>query len=142
RGHLPPGAREKMSLSSSNKLIILDRDGVINEDSDDYVKSVEEWIPIPGSIEAIADLSKAGYTIPIASNQSGIGRGLFELDDLQAMHQKLITLVGTQGGKVDGIFYCPHAPEDNCARRKPKPGLINAIESEFGITVAGCYIVG
>lgn len=126
----------------ANKLIILDRDGVINEDSDDYVKSVDEWIPIPGSIEAIAELSKAGYTVAVATNQSGIGRGLFGLDDLEAMHEKFISLVEELGGEVDGIFYCPHAPEDNCHCRKPKPGLIEAIESEFNVPVAGCFIVG
>lgn len=131
-----------MSLSRGNKLIILDRDGVINEDSDEYIKSVDEWVPIPGSIEAIAELSKAGYTIAVATNQSGLGRGFFDLDDLEAMHEKLASLVGAHGGIVDGIFYCPHTPDDQCDCRKPKPGLINAIENEFNTSVAGCYIVG
>lgn len=131
-----------MSLSVKNKLVILDRDGVINEDSDEYVKSADEWIPIPGSIEAIAELSKAGYIIAVATNQSGIGRGLFDLDDLEAMHQKLLSLVEEQGGEIDGIFYCPHTPEDQCDCRKPRPGLMVAIESEFNMPVDGCYIVG
>lgn len=127
---------------SQNRLIILDRDGVINEDSDDYVKSLEEWIPIPDSIEAIAALSKAGYMIAIATNQSGIGRGLFDLDELEKMHDKLTSLVEDNGGRIDGIFYCPHTPEDNCDCRKPKSGLIDAIESELNVSAKGCYIVG
>ena len=126
-----------------DKLIILDRDGVINEDSDAYVKSVDEWIPIPGSIEAIARLSQAGYTIVIATNQSGIGRNLFDLDDLEAMHVKLSDLVLDAGGELAGIFYCPHKPEDNCHCRKPAPGLIDAIAKEFDLeSLAGCPMVG
>ena len=97
-----------------DKLIILDRDGVINEDSDAYVKSAAEWIPIPNSIEAIARLCNAGYTVVVATNQSGIGRGLFDLDDLEAMHAKLSDLVLDAGGELAGIFYCPHKPEDDC----------------------------
>lgn len=127
---------------SRNRLIILDRDGVINEDSDSFVKSLAEWIPIPGSIEAIANLSKAGYIIAIATNQSGIGRGLFKLDDLQLMHNKLCSMVEELGGHIDGIFYCPHKPDDNCNCRKPKSGLIDAIETELSITAQGAYIVG
>lgn len=125
-----------------NQLIILDRDGVINEDSDEYVKSLKEWIPIPGSIEAIANLSKAGYIIAVATNQSGIGRGLFDLDELELMHDKLSSLVEDRGGKIDGVFYCPHTPEDECNCRKPKSGLIEAIESELNVSAKGCYIVG
>jgi len=131
-----------MSLSVHNKLIILDRDGVINEDSDDYVKSLAEWIPIPGSIQAIADLSRAGYVIAVATNQSGIGRGLFDLDELELMHDKLCALVEDAGGEIAGIFYCPHTPEDNCECRKPKSGLIDSIEAELGIPVNNAYIVG
>lgn len=131
-----------MSLPVSNKLIILDRDGVINEDSDDYVKSLEEWIPIPGSIQAVADLSKAGYIIAVATNQSGIGRGLFDLDELELMHDKLCALVEEAGGEIAGIFYCPHTPEDNCECRKPKSGLMDSIASELGLPVKNAYIVG
>jgi D-glycero-D-manno-heptose 1,7-bisphosphate phosphatase len=126
-----------------SKLIILDRDGVINEDSDAYVKSVDEWIPIPGSIEAIARLSKAGYSIVVATNQSGIGRGLFDLDDLEAMHARLSDLVLDAGGELAGIFYCPHKPEDNCNCRKPASGLFDAIAKEFGFeSLAGFPMVG
>jgi len=131
-----------MSLSVKNKLIILDRDGVINEDSDDYIKSLEEWIPIPGSIQAIADLSRAGYVIAVATNQSGIGRGLFDLDELELMHDKLCALVEEAGGEIAGIFYCPHAPEDHCECRKPKSGLIDSIETELGLPVKNAYLVG
>lgn len=126
-----------------NRLIILDRDGVINEDSDAYVKSADEWLPIPGSIDAIARLSKAGYTTVVATNQSGIGRGLFDLDDLEAMHAKLSDLVIDAGGELAGIFYCPHKPEDNCNCRKPAPGLLDAIIKKFGLeSLSGIAIVG
>jgi len=124
------------------KLIILDRDGVINEDSDDYVKSVDEWEPIPGSIEAIADLSKAGYTVAVATNQSGISRGLFDEFELAAMHQKMCSLVEEEGGQISGVFFCPHGPDDDCDCRKPKTGLIEQIECEFGTTVQNLPFVG
>lgn len=126
-----------------DRLVILDRDGVINEDSDAYVKSVDEWLPIPGSIEAIARLSQADYTIVVATNQSGIGRGLFDLDDLEAMHAKLSDLVLNAGGELAGIFYCPHTPEDNCHCRKPAPGLLDTIAKEFELSsLSGIPIVG
>lgn len=131
-----------MSLPSSNKLIILDRDGVINEDSDEYVKSLEEWIPISGSIQAIADLSKAGYIIAVATNQSGIGRGLFDLDQLELMHNKLCELVEEAGGEIAGIFYCPHTPDDQCECRKPKSGLVDSIEEVLRLPVKNAFIVG
>ncbi|MGJ8688703.1 MAG: D-glycero-beta-D-manno-heptose 1,7-bisphosphate 7-phosphatase [Gammaproteobacteria bacterium] len=124
------------------KLIVLDRDGVINIDSDDYVKSVEEWEPIPGSIAAIARLSKAGYTVAVATNQSGIARGYFDEYELAAMHQKLCTLVEQEGGEVDGVFFCPHSPDDHCDCRKPKTGLLEQIECEFGTSVDKVPFVG
>ena len=111
-----------------NKLVILDRDGVINQDSDAYVKSVDEWIPIPGSAAAIARLHKAGYRVVIATNQSGLARGYFDRTELDAMHAKMTELIEAEGGKLDGIFFCPHGPEDNCGCRKPLPGLIDQIE--------------
>lgn len=123
-------------------LVILDRDGVINEDSDDYVKTLDEWIPIPGSIEAIARLSQHGFTVTVATNQSGIGRGFIDLDDLEAMHERLYELVESAGGKIAGIFYCPHHPDDDCECRKPKPGLITAIEDEFGQSALGAWMIG
>ena len=124
------------------KLIILDRDGVINRDSDDYVKSVAEWIPLAGSIDAIARLSQAGYTVVVATNQSGLGRGLFDLDDLEAMHARLVELVAQAGGELAAIFYCPHTPEDNCQCRKPRPGLLDAIAAELQVDLAGVPVVG
>ena len=124
------------------KLIILDRDGVINQDSEDYIKSVDEWLPIPGSIEAIADLSKAGYTVAVATNQSGISRGFFDEYELAAMHQKMCALVEEEGGQISGVFFCPHGPEDECDCRKPKTGLIQQIECEFGTNVDRLPFVG
>jgi D-glycero-D-manno-heptose 1,7-bisphosphate phosphatase len=124
------------------KLVILDRDGVINEDSVHYVKSVDEWLPIPGSIDAISRLSKAGFTVAVATNQSGLGRGFFSLDDLEVMHAKLTDLVSEQGGEIAGIFYCPHTPEENCNCRKPKSGLIEAIEHELNISAHHAPFIG
>ncbi|MDH5180082.1 MAG: D-glycero-beta-D-manno-heptose 1,7-bisphosphate 7-phosphatase [Gammaproteobacteria bacterium] len=124
------------------KLIILDRDGVINEDSDNYIRSVDEFIPLPGSIEAMARLTHAGYSVTIATNQSGIARGYFDIHTLNMMHEKLHRLLAAQGGQVDGIFYCPHGPEDHCACRKPKPGLLQDIQSRFDIDLNDVYVVG
>jgi len=124
------------------KLIILDRDGVINEDSDNYIKSPEEFIPIPGSIDAIARLHRAGYRIAVATNQSGIARGYFDIEMLNRMHEKLLRLLQAQGGQIDGIFYCPHGPEDNCACRKPKPGLLQEIHKRFNVNMSRVYAVG
>lgn len=124
------------------KLIILDRDGVINQDSDDYVKSVDEWEPIPGSIEAIAELSKAGYTVAVATNQSGISRGFFDEFELAAMHQKMCDLVEEKGGQISGVFFCPHGPDDDCECRKPRTGLVEQIECEFGTNVDKLPFVG
>lgn len=124
------------------KLIILDRDGVINEDSDAFIKSLDEWIPLPGSIDAIARLSKAGWTVAIATNQSGLGRGYFSEATLQAMHQQLMTLVEQQGGKVDLIRYCPHTPDADCDCRKPRPGLFLQIAEHFGLSLQQVPTVG
>lgn len=124
------------------KLVILDRDGVINQDSDDFVKSAEEWLPLAGSIEAIAELSRTGHTVVVATNQSGLARGLFDLDDLEAMHTKMAQLVESAGGSVTAVFYCPHGPDDACNCRKPKAGLIDAIEAEFDTSAQGVPLVG
>ena len=124
------------------KLVILDRDGVINLDRPDFVKSAYECVPIAGSIEAIARLSQAGFTVVIATNQSGLARGKFDLDDLEAMHEKITQLVEDHGGEISAIFYCPHAPEDHCKCRKPKPGLVDAIEAEFNISAEGAPFIG
>lgn len=124
------------------KLLILDRDGVINEDSDAYIKSVEEWIPIPGSIDAIAQLSKAGWTVAVATNQSGIARGYYDLATLDAMHARLRALVAEQGGEVGLIVYCPHGPDEGCSCRKPKPGMLHAIAAHYGVDLAHLWFVG
>ena len=113
------------------KLIILDRDGVINQDSDNYIKTVAEFIPIPGSLEAIARLCQAGFSVMVATNQSGISRQFFTLDTLEAMHEKLQSLLAPLGGKIEQFYYCPHGPDDHCACRKPKPGMIRQIAKDF-----------
>ena len=125
-----------------SKLIILDRDGVINEDSDHYIRSAEDWHPIPGSIEAIAQLSKANYQIAVATNQSGLARGYFQHEDLEAMHQKLTQLVEQQGGKLAGIYFCPHGPDDHCDCRKPKPGMIIQILKDLQQPAETTWVVG
>jgi D-glycero-D-manno-heptose 1,7-bisphosphate phosphatase len=124
------------------KLLILDRDGVINHDSDAYIKSVEEWMPIPGSIEAIAALSKAGWTVAIATNQSGIARGYYDLATLDAMHERLRALVAEQGGEVGLIVYCPHGPDEGCQCRKPKPGMLQTIARHYAVDLQGLWFVG
>ena len=125
-----------------SKLIVLDRDGVINYDSDDYVKSVDEWTPLPGSMEALAKLTQAGFKIAIATNQSGISRGYFTVTTLDAMHQKMLTLASEAGANIDYIAYCPHGPDDHCDCRKPLPGLIHQIEKALNLSAKGCYMVG
>ncbi|HEY5654643.1 MAG TPA: HAD-IIIA family hydrolase, partial [Woeseiaceae bacterium] len=124
------------------KLVILDRDGVINEDSNDYIKSAAEWVPLPGSIEAIARLSRAGFTVAVASNQSGIGRGLFSRSALYSMHRKMRRLVAAAGGVLGKIAYCPHAPNDNCDCRKPRPGLLLRIGAYYGCSLDGVPVIG
>ncbi len=124
------------------KLVILDRDGVINEDSEQYIRSADEWIPISGSIEAIVRLTKAGYKVVIATNQSGLARGYFTLKELSAMHDKLSNLVQLQGGRIDGIYYCPHGPDDNCQCRKPKTGLIDQIFMNFDASPNQTWLIG
>jgi D-glycero-D-manno-heptose 1,7-bisphosphate phosphatase len=124
------------------KLVILDRDGVINHDSAAYIKSPEEWKPIPGSLEAIALLSQAGYRVLVATNQSGVGRGLFEMATLNAIHDKMHRALGLAGGRIDGIFYCPHAQDAGCNCRKPKPGLLEEIGHRFGVSLEGVPFIG
>lgn len=124
------------------KLIILDRDGVINQDSDAYIKGPDEWRPIPGSLEAIARLTKAGYRIAVATNQSGVGRGLFDLATLAQIHAKMHQHVAAAGGRIDAVFFCPHAADSNCGCRKPKPGMIEEILRRFRTDAAGVTCVG
>ena len=123
-------------------MIIIDRDGVINHDSDDYIKSPEEWVPIPGSLEAISRLKKAGYLVTIATNQSGIARGLFSEQALQDIHAKMTKMLAMRGASIDGIYYCPHGPQANCICRKPKPGLLIKIAKDFDIDLTQTPFVG
>lgn len=115
------------------KLVILDRDGTINEDSVEFVKSPEEWVALPGALEAIARLNHAGWHVVIASNQSGLGRGLFDVVMLNAIHAKMNKLLAAVGGRIDAVFYCPHAPSEGCHCRKPEPGLFEQIGERFGV---------
>ncbi len=122
--------------------MILDRDGVINHDSDGYIKSLEEWEPIPGSIEAMVRLSRAGCRIAIASNQSGLARGLFTHSALNAMHQRLRELVVTGGGRIELIAFCPHGPDEKCRCRKPRTGLLEEIAFRLDVNLAGIPFIG
>jgi D-glycero-D-manno-heptose 1,7-bisphosphate phosphatase len=124
------------------KLVILDRDGVINHDSDAYIKSPEEWRPITGSLDAIARLTRAGYRVVVATNQSGVARGLFDMDTLARIHAKMVEAVRAKGGEIDGIFFCPHGPDDKCRCRKPKPGLYEEIADRLKIGLDGVFAVG
>ncbi|MCF8198553.1 MAG: D-glycero-beta-D-manno-heptose 1,7-bisphosphate 7-phosphatase [Sulfuritalea sp.] len=124
------------------KLVILDRDGVINHDSDQYIKSPEEWEPIPGSLAAIARLNQSGYRVVVATNQSGIGRGLFETDTLVAIHDKMVKALAQVGGRIDAIFFCPHTNADVCDCRKPKSGMLKEIGARFNVDLAGVPAIG
>jgi D-glycero-D-manno-heptose 1,7-bisphosphate phosphatase len=124
------------------KLVILDRDGVINYDSAQFIKSPDEWKPIPGSLEAIALLNQSGYRVALATNQSGIGRGLFDMATLNAIHDKMHRALAQLGGRIDALFYCPHAADANCDCRKPKPGMIEEIGRRFAIDLTGVPSVG
>ena len=114
------------------KLIILDRDGVINFDSDQFIKSPDEWKPIPGSLEAIARLTREGWRVVVATNQSGLARGLFEMATLNAIHAKMHKAVAQAGGRIEAVFYCPHAADMDCDCRKPKPGMFDEIAARYG----------
>ena len=124
------------------KLIILDRDGVINEDSDAFIKTPDEWIPLPGSLDAIARLTKAGYTIVVATNQSGLGRGFFDIMTLNAIHQKMQHAVKAAGGQIEAIFFCPHTASDNCDCRKPRQGMFSTISERFDTPLEDVPSVG
>jgi D-glycero-D-manno-heptose 1,7-bisphosphate phosphatase len=133
-----------MPISTTNplKLIILDRDGVINEDSAHFIKSPAEWKPIAGAIEAIARLNQAGFRVVVATNQSGIGRGLFDMATLAAINDKMVEMVFRQGGRIDAIFFCPHTADDNCRCRKPATGMFNDIAARFKISLNGIPTIG
>ena len=124
-------------MNTHLKLVILDRDGTINRASDEFVKSPEEWHPLPGSLEAISRLSHAGFHVVLATNQSGIGRGLFDMAALNAVHARMLKSLAAVGGRIDAIFYCPHAPDEGCACRKPEPGLLFQIQERYGVSLTG-----
>ncbi len=124
------------------RLIILDRDGVVNQDSDNYIKSVDEFIPLPGSLEAIARLSQSGYRVAVATNQSGISRGFYDVATLDAMHDKLRRLLAAVGGEIEMIAFCPHGPDDSCECRKPKPGMYLEIAKRMDVSLGSVPVVG
>ncbi len=124
------------------KLVILDRDGTINEDRDDFVKSADEWVAMPGALQAIARLNQAGWHTVVATNQSGLGRGLFDMATLNAMHAKMNAELAACGGRIDAVFFCPHAPSESCRCRKPLPGLFRQIGERYGVDLAQVPVVG
>lgn len=122
--------------------IILDRDGVINYDSDEYIKSPDEWLPIPGSLDAIAQLNRSGFRVLIATNQSGIARGFYDVTMLDLIHERFVQELASVGGCIEGIFFCPHHPEDECACRKPKPGLLYQIQETYSLDLTETFFIG
>jgi|SRR5579872_2572192 len=124
------------------KIIILDRDGVINYDSQEYIKSPDEWHAIPGSLEAIAQLNRAGFYVMVVTNQSGIGRGYYDVATLDLIHEKMFSELAVVGGHIEEIFFCPHLPTDNCLCRKPKPGLLQQIQKKYAINLADVFFIG
>ena len=133
---------EALAPTRAARLIVLDRDGVINHDSDQFIKSPEEWRPIPGSLEAIARLHHAGYRVVVATNQSGVGRGLYDMATLNAIHEKMHKAVTLAGGRLDAIFFCPHAADSRCECRKPRAGMLHEIGKRFNVDLAGVPCVG
>ena len=128
--------------TNQDKIVILDRDGVINQDSDAYIKSPEEWIPLEGSLEAIAQLNRNGYRVFIFTNQSGIARGYFDINTLELMHKKMDKMLQEVGGKIEKIFFCPHGPDDGCDCRKPNIGMLKQIEDHVGHSLESAFVVG
>lgn len=122
--------------------ILLDRDGVINHDSDDYIKSPEEWTPIDGSLEAISLFNQHGYKVVVITNQSGLSRGYYNEATLSEIHQKMDQLTAAKGGEIEDIFICPHGPDDNCDCRKPKPGLLNSFATKYNTALTDIYFIG
>jgi D-glycero-D-manno-heptose 1,7-bisphosphate phosphatase len=135
-------ATEGVPTTRTLKLIVLDRDGVINHDSAHFIKSPDEWRPIPGSLEAIARLNHAGYRVVVATNQSGIGRGLFDMATLNLIHEKLHKALALAGGRVDAVFFCPHTGDSDCECRKPRPGMLREIGQRFAIDLADVPVIG
>lgn len=124
------------------KLVILDRDGVINFDSSQFIKSPEEWKPIPGTLAAIARLNQHGYRVVVATNQSGIGRGLFDMDTLNAIHDKMLRAAAQVGARIDAVFFCPHTNGDQCDCRKPEPGMLREIAARYHTDLTDVPVIG
>ena len=135
-------ASEGVQPTRAVKLIVLDRDGVINRDSEQFIKSPDEWRPIPGSLEAIARLNHAGFRVVVATNQSGIGRGLLDMETLNAINDKMYRALGQVGGRIDALFFCPHTADSECECRKPRTGMLKEIGIRFGIDMTGVPCVG
>lgn len=131
-----------LTLNLAKRIIILDRDGVINYDSVNYIRTPDEWHPIPGSLEAIARLNRAGFRIAVATNQSGVGRGYYSENTLQNIHQKMLDMLAKKGGEIEVIFYCPHLPSAQCDCRKPKPGLLNKVAQHFNCSLELVPFIG
>lgn len=130
------------STQAAARLVVLDRDGVINHDSDDFIRSPADWVPINGSLEAIALLSQHGFTVAVATNQSGIGRGLYDRQALAAIHEKMRDAVSRAGGAIDRIVYCPHRPDEGCECRKPAAGLLRDLARHYGVSLEGVPAIG
>jgi D-glycero-D-manno-heptose 1,7-bisphosphate phosphatase len=128
--------------SQGIKLVVLDRDGVISQDADNYIRTIEDWVPIAGSLEAIAKLNHAGYRIVVATNQSGLARGFFNIDTVNAIHRKMRRELGVLGAQIEAIFFCPHGPDAGCHCRKPRPGLLEDIERRLQIDLVGVPVIG
>jgi len=135
-------ASEAVTPTRAVKLIVLDRDGVVNHDSTQYIKSPDEWRPIPGSLEAIARMNHAGFRVVVATNQSGVGRGMYDMATLNAIHEKMHKALAQVGGRLDAIFFCPHTADSKCDCRKPKPGMLHEIGRRFGVEMTGVPVVG
>jgi D-glycero-D-manno-heptose 1,7-bisphosphate phosphatase len=133
---------DALAPTRAARLIVLDRDGVINHDSEQFIKSPEEWRPIPGSLEAIARLHHAGFRVVVATNQSGVGRGLYDMATLNAIHEKMHKAIGQVGGRLDAIFFCPHTADSKCECRKPRAGMLHEIGKRFSVELAGVPCVG
>ena len=137
------GGRAPLTMSARTpKLIVLDRDGVINHDSEHFIKTPDEWRPIPGSLEAIARLHHAGYRVVVATNQSGVARGLLDMATLNAVHEKMHRALALAGGRIDAVFYCPHSADAMCDCRKPKCGMLKEVGVRFGLEMIGVPCVG
>ncbi|MDM7463195.1 D-glycero-beta-D-manno-heptose 1,7-bisphosphate 7-phosphatase [Tepidimonas taiwanensis] len=124
------------------RLVVIDRDGTLNQDPEDFLHGPDDWQPLPGALEAIARLNEAGWRVVVASNQAGLGRGLFDLDTLNAIHARMHKAVAQAGGRIEAVFFCPHAPEDACDCRKPAPGLFRQIAARFGTSPSQLVVVG